>query len=173
MFSNLVICCIFFSVFALLTGSNNQIRNYECWIFENLLIRLMLPKKTNNKLGKTNETCKTCSKLVKNIRIYNFGIGGWIQWARYYLLWFLPMFPGSSSSFAIWCIFLCLALIRPKNFRITNVNNFIIKKKKILEMVFCYQNCSDLLWEKNVLVIEKNFWNSRLKAENLQNIWDH
>jgi hypothetical protein len=26
------------------------------------------------------------------------------------------------------------------------------------EMVFCYQNCSDLLWEKNVLVIEKNFW---------------
>ena len=28
-----------------------------------------------------------------------------------------------------------------------------------LEMVFCYQNCSDLLWEKIVLVIEicKNF----------------
>ena len=24
-------------------------------------------------------------------------------------------------------------------------------------MVFCYQNCSDLLWEKIVLVIEKNF----------------
>ena len=24
-------------------------------------------------------------------------------------------------------------------------------------MVFCYQNCCDLLWEKNVLVIEKNF----------------
>ena len=39
-------------------------------------------------------------------------------------------------------------------------------------MVFCYQNCSDLLWEKIVLVIEKNFWNSRLKAENLQNFWD-
>ena len=48
--------------------------------------------------------------------------------------------------------------------------------KKILHneaMVFCYQNCSDLLWEKNVLVIEKNFWNLRLKAENLQNFWDH
>ena len=40
------------------------------------------------------------------------------------------------------------------------------------EMVFCYQNCSDLLWEKIVLVIEKNFWNSRLKAENLQNFRD-
>ena len=35
-------------------------------------------------------------------------------------------------------------------------------------MVFCYQNCSDLLWDKIVLVIEKNFWNLRLKAKNLQ-----
>ena len=42
-----------------------------------------------------------------------------------------------------------------------------------MKMVFCYQNCSDLLWEKIVLVIEKNFWNSRLKAENFQNFWDH
>ena len=51
-----------------------------------------------------------------------------------------------------------------------------IKRKKIyilLKMVFCYQNCSDLLWEKIVIVIEKNFWNSRLKAKNLQNFWDH
>ena len=39
-------------------------------------------------------------------------------------------------------------------------------------MVFCYQNCSDLLYEKIVLVIEKNVWNSRLKAKNLQNFWD-
>ena len=32
------------------------------------------------------------------------------------------------------------------------------------------KNCSDLsLFEWIVLVIEKNFWNSRLKAENLQN----
>ena len=41
------------------------------------------------------------------------------------------------------------------------------------EMVFFYQNCSDLLREKIALVIEKNFWNSRLKAENLQNFWDN
>ena len=40
-------------------------------------------------------------------------------------------------------------------------------------LVFCYQNYSDLLWEKNVLVIKKNFWNSRLKVENLQNFWEH
>ena len=41
-----------------------------------------------------------------------------------------------------------------------------------LILVFCYQNCSDLLWEKNVLLIEKNFWNSRLKAEKFENVWD-
>ena len=41
-----------------------------------------------------------------------------------------------------------------------------------LEMVFCYQNCSDLLWEKIVWVIEKNFWNLKLKAENFQKFWD-
>ena len=30
-------------------------------------------------------------------------------------------------------------------------------------MVFCYQNCSDLLWEKIVLVIEKNWgWRPRI-----------
>ena len=46
--------------------------------------------------------------------------------------------------------------------------------KNSRKMVFCYQNCSDLLCEKIVLVIEKNFWNSQLKAENLQKkIWDH
>ena len=36
----------------------------------------------------------------------------------------------------------------------------------MLSMVFCDQNCSDLLWEKTVLVIEKNIWNSRLKGKN-------
>ena len=38
-------------------------------------------------------------------------------------------------------------------------------------MVFCYQNCSGLVWEKIVPVIEKNFWNSRLKAENFQKFY--
>ena len=40
-------------------------------------------------------------------------------------------------------------------------------------MVFCYQNCIDLLCEKIVLVIKKNFWNSRLKAKSFQKFWDH
>ena len=45
--------------------------------------------------------------------------------------------------------------------------------KKISAMVFCCQKYSDLMWERTVLVIEKNFWNSRLKAKNLQKFWDH
>ena len=40
-------------------------------------------------------------------------------------------------------------------------------------MVFCYQNYSDLLWENIVLVIKIVFWDSRLKAQNLQKFWDH
>ena len=42
----------------------------------------------------------------------------------------------------------------------------IIDFKSVTE---AFLNCSDLLWEKIVVVIEKNFWNSRLKAENFQN----
>ena len=38
-------------------------------------------------------------------------------------------------------------------------------------MVFCFQNCSELLWEKIVLMIEKIFWNSRLKPNNLQKMY--
>ena len=69
----------------------------------------------------------------------------------------------------------------PKQRNITRVTGVIqtnfnhdpseFAKKSIL--VYYYQNCSDLLWEKIVLVIEKNFWNSRLKVEKLQNFWDH
>ena len=43
----------------------------------------------------------------------------------------------------------------------------------LVKMLFCFQNCFYPLWEKVILVIEKNFWKSRLKAENFQNVWDH
>ena len=33
-------------------------------------------------------------------------------------------------------------------------------------LVFCFQNCSDLLWEKIVLVIKKNFLRKLLNFEN-------
>ena len=53
---------------------------------------------------------------------------------------------------------------------ISAVKNII---KFSIEMVFRHQNCSNLLWEKNVLVTEKNFRNLRQKTENLQKFWDH
>ena len=52
----------------------------------------------------------------------------------------------------------------------TQITSFFFKK---CSNGILFQNLSDLLWEKNVLVIEKHFWNSRLKAENLQKFWDH
>ena len=36
------------------------------------------------------------------------------------------------------------------------------------KLVFCFQNCFDLLREKIVLAMEKNFRNSRLKAKYLR-----
>ena len=59
----------------------------------------------------------------------------------------------------------------------TKIYSGYLNKNKIssAKMVFCYQNCSALLWEKIVLVIEIFFWNLRLKAKNLQTFtfWDH
>ena len=51
---------------------------------------------------------------------------------------------------------------------------FLLKIKSMLllfwDLVFSYQNCSDLLWEK---IDQENFWNSRLKGKNVQFFWDH
>ena len=59
----------------------------------------------------------------------------------------------------------------------TNVSLQLKKKtnffQNIRTTVLCLQKCSNLLWEKNVLVIQKNFWNLRLRAKNLHNVWDH
>ena len=47
----------------------------------------------------------------------------------------------------------------------------LVKATKVVEgmaseiMVFCYQNCSDLLWEKIVLMTEKNFWKSEVEGQ--------
>ena len=52
------------------------------------------------------------------------------------------------------------------------ISRLIVLKRKKGKNGIVFQNCSDL-WEKIVLKFEKNFWNSRLKAENLQTFWDH
>ena len=52
--------------------------------------------------------------------------------------------------------------------------NVVEVSRKIVHRLLCINGilllklCSDLLWEKNVLMIEKNLRNSRLKTVNLQ-----
>ena len=59
-------------------------------------------------------------------------------------------------------------------------SNYFLLRCKILstpaikhQLVFCFQKCSDLLREKNIYAIEKNFLSLSLKTENLPRIWDH
>ena len=47
------------------------------------------------------------------------------------------------------------------------------KVSRYICMVFCFHNCSNLLWEKNCSSDRENFWKSRLKAKYLQPFWDH
>ena len=54
------------------------------------------------------------------------------------------------------CQTLCIVLVQCKNFVQELRKNFTSKLIFSCEMVFCYQNYSDVLWEKIVLVIEKN-----------------
>ena len=64
-----------------------------------------------------------------------------------------------------------------KSLKLCNKNlsnlSLLLTKNFLLTMVFCYKNWPDQLWEKFVLVIEKNFWNLRLKTENLQKNLSH
>ena len=49
---------------------------------------------------------------------------------------------------------------RTRELALCNINCYA--QTNLAPLVFCYQTCSDLLWEKIVLVIEKNFWNSEI-----------
>ena len=50
-------------------------------------------------------------------------------------------------------------------FKTVSFKSGLYQSKKVWSMLFCFK--------KNVLVINKNFWNWRLKANNMQNFWDH
>ena len=69
-------------------------------------------------------------------------------------------YPRSWEGTKIFCHFFA---------KILTLHSKIRSPLIITVLVFCYQNCSDLLWEKNNLVNEFFFWNSRLKAKNFQN----
>ena len=75
-------------------------------------------------------------------------------------------FPSDKGTFMnIWYKSKSWLILEPE---VKHVYQLFLLKNGIL--------LPELFWptlRKNVLVIEKNFWNSRLKAENLQNFWDH
>ena len=87
-------------------------------------------------------------------------------WKRTLLLYFSSSVWEKKGSVILW------TLLAKFMFSYCAAQTALFNTWHRSEMTFCYQNCSDLLWEKIVLVIEKNFCNSRLKAENLQN-WVH
>ena len=76
-----------------------------------------------------------------------------------------------NVHFGCWGRFLSFFIF--KLYCVSNFYDYVSCHRQLEEMGFCFQNCSGLLWEKIVLVIEKNFWNSRRKAENFQKIWDY
>ena len=94
--------------------------------------------------------CKKAS-LPKHHSKYAFAIG------RYYLSLLRLVWPlGTALSFLFPWVYL--------------------QTKQEIKKYLNGSLLSKLFWStviKNVLLIEKNFWNSRLKAENLQNFWDH
>ena len=51
------------------------------------------------------------------------------------------------------------------------MSNRVQENDTHLKMVFCYQNCSDLLWEKIVLMIEKLLKFEAVGQEFSKKIW--
>ena len=72
-----------------------------------------------------------------------------------------PHFDGYESK---W---LLNSLIDLSNYRPYDFTFILNTYRKSSSLLFCFQNCSYLFWEKNGIVIKKSFWNSRLK----DNFW--
>ena len=66
------------------------------------------------------------------------------------------------------CIFFCHFQTWSWNFMPKRFDHWFWNLKYLLELAFCFQNCSDILWEKIVLVIKKNVWNLRLNVKNFE-----
>ena len=77
-----------------------------------------------------------------------------LHWSKYLFIFFLSYKNQDDCAKFIWRTIILLEIIK----------NGILLPKLFWPTV--------THWEKIVLVIEKNFWNSRLKAKNLQDFWD-
>ena len=89
---------------------------------------------------------------------------------KYQLYIKLGLCPAVHFGSNLWRLgYIEVLCVSPPTFSFTQWT----KKIYFCSMLFCYQNCSDLLCEKKILWSRKNFWNLRLKVENLHNVWDH
>ena len=118
--------------------------------------------------------------VIRNIYFWNltntshFLKGSYLYFISYLFIWTRP----DLNNYWKLSIFYSM---QQKSFKKPlynfKVRELVLNKMTLLcllrYLVFCYQNCTDLLWEKIVLLIEKKFWNSRLKAENFQKFWDY
>ena len=92
----------------------------------------------------------------------------WIHWCFAKPVQFRCVHPSPKKrhlwrrSWCTWSIPTPCSLCWRYFFQTLIIENWYFVTKIVL--TFCEK--------KNVLVIEKNFWNSRLKAENLQKFWD-
>ena len=73
-----------------------------------------------------------------------------------------------NCAMLYWSDFYIMTLAQPI---VNNSEKSAMKQKE--EMVFCFQNCSGLMWEKNILVIKQIF--CKFKAEEFlkQNIFSN
>ena len=101
------------------------------------------------------DSCQTSILPQAFLKKSGVTIFPWMTWQQ----WLFPQVTPIS------CNFLCKSFFNSKE----KLYIFYFSKlflPTLRKMVFCYQNCSDLLWEKNVLVIEKNFeirgWRPRI-----------
>ena len=98
-----------------------------------------------------------------------------IQIRKFYICWFILPRDGNLDicHFIIakniivtpdgMCLKKWFKLAKLSEFRGENYVGIYVGLRSAEEkMVFCYQNWSHILWEKIVLVIERNFWNWRI-----------
>ena len=104
------------------------------------------------------------------------------NWHRY-TCWDAPFWALRTFSLAQLDVLLSFGLGQQKLFfhpglDLKYLKKYIFKNKKIsskIKILLYFTSTIVLTRLKKdiVLVKEKNFWNSRLKANNLQNVWDH
>ena len=57
--------------------------------------------------------------------------------------------------------------------RFMNKESYELRNLGSQEIVFCYQNCSDLLWEKNDMVIKKKLLKFEAEGREFAKFLDH